>query len=142
MSRCKKHGEQPLGTVDKCLECDAQFGDDGDKKFPVYTKKQFVLMNTSIRKFHRKFYGPAIDKLAYHYPHVILLGTQHCSKTRREAFHRRKAFKDAKAQHDYAERLIGAFFNQIHSEYYGHKRSVSMEGIALETFKKEQKRTD
>ena len=36
--------------------------------------------------------------------------------------------------HDYAERIVAIFFNQIQSEYYGGNRSVSVEGIVMEHF--------
>ena len=63
-----------------------------------------------------------------------ILGTNHCGKLRRTAFKRRELFQDVLYRRDYAERVVESFANQIQSEYYGGKRSVSIEGIALEHF--------
>ena len=37
-------------------------------------------------------------------------------------------------RHDYAERIVASFANQIQSEYYGGNISVSIEVIVLEHF--------
>ena len=37
-------------------------------------------------------------------------------------------------RHDYAERVVASFSQQIQSEYYGGNRSVSIEDITLEHF--------
>ena len=63
-----------------------------------------------------------------------ILGTNHCGKLRRTAFKRLELFQDVFCCHDYAERLVASFANQIKFEYYGGNRSVSIEGIALEHF--------
>ena len=100
-----------------------------------------LLLNTSIADFHKKYYKPAIEKLAFHLPHVIILGTNHCGKLRKKAFKRRMSSFDAKSRHDYAERLVAEFANHIQSEYYSGNRSCSMEGIALEHFKSDLSNT-
>ena len=92
------------------------------------------MMETSISDFHTSFYKPAIHKLAFHLPHVRILGTDHCGELRRTAFKRRELFQDVLCRRDYAERVVVSFSNQIKSDYYGGNRSVSIEGIALEHF--------
>ena len=72
--------------------------------------------------------------MAFHLPHVRILGTNHCGKLLRTAFKRRELFQDVLCRRDYAERVLASFANQIQSEYYGGYRSVSIEGIALENF--------
>ena len=57
---------------------------------------------------------------------------------RRTAFKRRELFQDVLCRHDYAERVVASFANQIQSEYYGGNISVSIEGIALEHFSASQ----
>ena len=53
---------------------------------------------------------------------------------RRTAFKQRKLSEDVLCRHDYAERVVASFANNIQSEYYGGNRSVSIEVIALEYF--------
>ena len=49
----------------------------------VYTRKEIVLLETSISKFHGKYYTPAIQRLAFNFPCVHILGTHRCGKERR-----------------------------------------------------------
>ena len=105
-----------------------------DKSTKIYTRKELVMMETSISDFHKSFYIPAIKKLAFHLPHVRILGTNHCGEMRRTAFKRRELFQDILCRRDYAERVVESFDNQIQSEYYGVNISVSIEGTALEHF--------
>ena len=105
-----------------------------DKSTKIYTRKELVMMETTISDFHNSFYIPAIKKLAFHLPHVRILGTNHCGEMRRKAFKRRELFQDVLCRRDYAERVVASFSNQIQYEYYGGNRSVSIEVIALEHF--------
>ena len=91
-------------------------------------------METKIFDFHTSFYIPDIPKLAFHLPHVRILGTNHCGEMRRTAFKRHELFQDVLCSRDYSEVLVASFNNQIKSEYYGGNRSVSIEGIALVHF--------
>ena len=100
----------------------------------LYTRKELVMMETSITDFHTNFYIPLIQKLAFHLPHVQIIGTNNCGKTHCEAFKRRRAKKEMFCCRDYADRVIASFAHQIQSEYYGGNRSVSIEGITLENF--------
>ena len=92
------------------------------------------MMETSISDFHTSFYIPAIQKLAFHLPHVRILGTNHCGEMRRTAFKRRELFQDVICRRDYAERVVASFANKIQYEYYDGNRSVSIEVITLEIF--------
>ena len=92
------------------------------------------MMETTIYDFYTSFYIPAIQKLAFHLPHVHILGTNHCGEMRCTAFKRHELFQDVICLRYYAERVVAIFVNQIQSEYYGGNRYVSMEGIALENF--------
>ena len=91
-------------------------------------------METKIYEFHTSFYIPAIQKLAFHLPHVRILVTNHCGEMRCTAFKRRESFQDVLCRHGYAERVVARFSNQIKSEYYGGNIYLSIEGIALENF--------
>ena len=82
------------------------------------------MMETTIYDFHTSFYIPAIKKLAFHLPHVRILGTNHCGEIRPKAFKGHELFQDVLCRCDYAERVVTGFANQIQSEYYGGNRSV------------------
>ena len=51
-----------------------------DKFTKIYTRKELVMMETTIYDFHTSFYIPAIQKLAFRLPHVRILGTNHCGE--------------------------------------------------------------
>ena len=105
-----------------------------DKSTKIYTRKELVMMETSISDFHTSFYIPAIHKMAFHLTPVRILGTNHCGELRRTAFKRRELFQYVLGRRDYAERVVASFANQIQSEYYGGNISVSIEGISLGHF--------
>ena len=92
------------------------------------------MMETPISDFHTSFYIPAIQKLAFHLPHVRILGTNNCGESQRTAFKQRELFQDVLCCRYYAERVVASFANQLQSEYYGGNIYVSIEGIALEHF--------
>ena len=52
------------------------------------------MMDTTISDFHTSFYIQDIQKLAFHLPHVRILGKNHCGELRRTAFKRRELFQD------------------------------------------------
>ena len=105
-----------------------------DKSKNIYTRKELVMMETTISDFRTSFYIPAIQKLAFHLPHVHILGTNHCGEMWRTAFKQRELFQDVLCCCDYAERVVASFDNQIKSEYYDGNRYESIEGIVLEHF--------
>ena len=72
--------------------------------------------------------------MAFHIPHIQILGTNHCGDSRRTAFKCRKSFQDMLFLLDYADRLVVSFPNQIQSKYYGGNISMYIEGIALEHY--------
>ena len=88
-------------------------------------------METTISNFHTSFFIPEIHKLAFHIPHVQILGTNHCGDSRRTAFKRCKSFQDVLCRRGYDEMVVSSFANQIQSEYYGGNRSFSIEGIVF-----------
>ena len=91
-------------------------------------------METFIADFHTSFYITAIQKLAFHLPHVNILGNNHCGITCPEEFKRCSSKQYVLCCRDYDERVVASFANQIQSEYYGGNISVSIGGIALEHF--------
>ena len=87
-----------------------------DKSTKIYTRKELVMMEKTISNFHTSFYIPSIQKLAFHLPHVRILGKNHCGELQRTAFKRCELFQDVLCRHDYAERVVASFANQIQSE--------------------------
>ena len=87
-----------------------------DKSTKIYTRKELVMMETTISGFHTSFCITSIQKLAFHLPHVRILRTNHCDKMRQTAFKRREFFQDILCCRDYAERAVANFANQIQSE--------------------------
>eukprot|EP00957_Ditylum_brightwellii_P204674 15340369-Ditylum_brightwellii.AAC.1 len=59
-------------------------------------------------------------------------------KTRKEALERRVSKTDIKCRCGYAERFRASFAKQIQSEFYGTNVTVSMEGVSMECYKKEE----
>ena len=86
-----------------------------DKSTKIHTRKELVMMKTTISGFHTIFYIPDIQKLAFHLPHVRILGTKHCGEMRRTVFKLRELFQDVLCHRDYAERVVARFSNQIKS---------------------------
>ena len=74
------------------------------------------MTETTISDFHTSFYIPAIPKLAFHIPHVRILGTNHCGEMRRTAFKQHELFQDVLCRHYYDERVVASFANQIKPE--------------------------
>ena len=70
------------------------------------------MMEATISNFRTSFYIPEIQKFAFHVPHVQLLGTNHCGKSCRTAFKRRKSFQDVLCCRDYSERVGATFTHQ------------------------------
>ena len=50
------------------------------------------MMETKVSDFHTSFYIPAIQKLAFHLPHVHILGGHHCGEMRHTAFKKSDLF--------------------------------------------------
>ena len=73
------------------------------------------MMETTIFDFRTSLYIPSIQKMAFHLPHVRILGTNHCSAMRLTAFKRRELYQDVLCRHDYAERVVASFSHKIKS---------------------------
>ena len=117
IARCTAHGIIPLKDKKICHICKQESSSDESTK--IYTRRELVMMEKTIYDFHTSFYIPAIQKLAFHLPHVRILGANNCGEMQRTAFKRREFFQDVLCHRDYAERLGARFSNQIRSKYYG-----------------------
>ena len=76
IARCTKHGRLPL--TEKEISCKFQHDTDSGKPRKIYTRKELVLIETTIYNFHTSFYIQAIQKLEFHITHVQILGTNNC----------------------------------------------------------------
>ena len=85
---CKKHGRLSLFDKKSCREC--QQDTASVKSTKIYTRKELVMMETTISNFHKSFFIPAIQKFSFHIPCVQILGTNHCGDFFRTAFKRRE----------------------------------------------------
>ena len=72
--------------------------------------------------------------MAFHIPHVQILGTNQCGDSCQTAFKISKSFQDVLCRRDYDERLVASSSHKIQSEYHRGNISVSIEGIALKVF--------
>ena len=74
------------------------------------------MMEKTIYGFHTTFYILTIQKLAFHLPHVRILGTNHCDSIQCTAFKRSELFQDVLCLHEYAERVVASSACQIQPE--------------------------
>ena len=107
------HIRLPLTNNKNCRKF--QHDTASGKPTKIYTRKELVFMETTISNFHTSFYIPKIQKLAFHIPHVQILGKNQCGEYHRTAFKRRWSFQYVVCCHDYAERLVARFSHQIQS---------------------------
>ena len=74
------------------------------------------MMDLSTFYFYQYFYITEIQKLAFHLPHVRLIGMHQCIKTYQEALKSCSYFQNVLCCHDYSERVVAIFLHQIQSE--------------------------
>ena len=82
--------------------CKCQQDTASVKSTKIYIIKELVMMETTISHFHTSFYIPEVQKLAFHIPHVQILGTNHCGESHRTTFKRCESFQDVLCLSDYA----------------------------------------
>ena len=73
-----------------------------DHSTKIYTRKEIVMMETTISGFHNSFYIPAFQKLDFHLPRVRILGTNHCGEMQCTDFKLRELFQDELCRRYYA----------------------------------------
>ena len=135
-TECTKHGILTKGAK-TCPQCAldppaAPPGEPWSKKRPkVRSRKHLTLMECAFGTFHTDYYQPSLEKLAYHRPHVKILGKAYCGAARLAAFKRKPSVR---TRRDYAERLAASFNLEAQAEHFGNGRSLSMEGSSVETF--------
>ena len=113
IASCTKHVRLPLTDNKSCLKFQQDYASGKSPK--IYTRKDVVIMETTISNFHTSFYIPEIHKLKFHIPHVQILDTNHCGDSLRSVFKRRESFQNVLCRRDYAEMLVTIFAHQIQS---------------------------
>ena len=74
------------------------------------------MIETTISNFHTSFYILAIQNLAFHIPHVQILGTNNGGYSRQTALKCCESFQYVLCLCDYAERVVASFDHKIQSE--------------------------
>ena len=85
---CTTHGRLPLNDRKNCRVCTDDSASEQSTK--IYTRKELVMMETTIYNFHTRLYIPEIQKLVFHLPHVQILGKNQCGDSCQTTFKRRK----------------------------------------------------
>ena len=88
IARCTKHGKLLLNDKKMFFKCKKDSASEQPTK--IYTRKELVMMETTIYNFHTKFYIPEVWKLAFHIPQLKILGTNHYGDSFKTAFKFRK----------------------------------------------------
>ena len=70
-------------------------------------------METKISEFRTSFYISYIQKLAFHLPHVRIIGTNHRGAMQRTAFKRHELYQDVIFRSDCYDRVVANFAHQI-----------------------------
>ena len=111
IARCTKYGR--LSLTDNKICCRCQQDTALVKSTKIYTRKELVMMETTISNFHTSFSISAFRKLAFHIPHLQILGMNHCGESLRTAFKCRESFQDVLCRCGYAERVVASFPHKI-----------------------------
>ena len=72
----------PLNENKQCQLCESSTYSIIDTK--IYTKKEIVMMQSSIVDNHQQFYISTIKNLVFHLPHVKILVKNHYANTRQD----------------------------------------------------------
>ena len=75
------------------------------------------MMDKNISNFHTSFYIPENHKLAFHLPHVHILGTNHYGEYHGTLFKHRRSFQYVLCRNDYSMSVAASFPHETQSEY-------------------------
>ena len=80
--------------------------------------------------FNSEYFIPEIENLAFHFPHVYILGKKHCEGKQHDIFVSQHNNFDCKRSRDYAE-ICQVLSEQVHSQYFYGCKYIYIEGVAL-----------
>ena len=86
IARCTTHARTPLNDIKLFRTCKHDYVSEQSTK--IYTRKELVMMETTISNSHTSFFIPEIQKLEFHFTHVQILGTYQCGDSCQTAFWR------------------------------------------------------
>ena len=104
ITRGTSHWRNPLKDKTLCRMCKQESSSENSTK--IYTIKELVMMETTISYFRTSFYILAIQRLAFHLPHLLILGTNKFSALWHTAFKRCELFQDVICLPDYDEGVV------------------------------------
>ena len=108
---CTVHGINPLDERKFFCLCFQYMATVIPEK--LYTRKEFVMMDKYIADFCTSFYITEIQNIAFHLPHIRIIGTNHCGNTHHEALKYHITKQDVLCCCDYTERVVAIF----HTKY-------------------------
>jgi len=137
VTSCTAHGPAEVRGKTECLLCKKEASENPNawaerkKKPHLSTRKHSNLLKRSIGEFHKDYHIPFLKKLAYHLPYVRMLGRKHCGNERARAA---ATLNQLLIRRDYADRWKAVFHEEIQSEHFGNSRSLSIEGVSVESW--------
>jgi hypothetical protein len=131
ITSCTQHGVLEL-RAKVCERCEEAIRVGTTKSGKVRTRKHLCLLVRPIGQFIKDYYLVALERYAYHRPHVLILSKMGCGLKRQMAFESMAG--SIKTRRDYAERLSAKFNLEIQSDHFGNGRSLSIEGSSIEAF--------
>ena len=122
--RCTAHGRIILNDKKVCFMCKHDSASEQYRK--MYTRKELLMMETTIYNFPTSFYIPVIHKVGVSPSTCTNTSVESCQSV----FKRCELFQYVLCCRNYSERLVASVYYKIKPEYYGGNRSVSIEGIS------------
>ena len=96
------------------------------KRGKTYYRTELTLKTETIRKFHKEYYIPALEKLRFYSSHVKMLSKQFTGNLRNKAI--MQSNHNICTACDYAEMLAGKFDLESQSSLFGQGVNLSIEG--------------
>ena len=113
IARCTDNGI--ITPKDKKISHKCKQESSTEKSTKIYTRKEIVMMETTISDFHTSFYIPDIQRLDFQLPHMHIIGTNNCAELQLTSFKRSKLFQGVLCRCDYDERVVAIFSHKIRS---------------------------
>ena len=91
----------------KCMLCSAT--PQTEPKAKIYTRKELVMMETSIYDFHTILYIPSIKNISFNVPHVCTIATHQYENTAPKKLNFCGYFHDVLCCSNYVELVVASF---------------------------------
>ena len=110
-ARYTVHGRNPFNEKKQCKLWGSSTDSIGTEK--TYTRKELVMMETSIVDFHQQFHIPAIQTFVLHLLDVHTIGTHHCGNLLLNSLNRRSVYHNVLCHRYCAELLLASFCTKL-----------------------------